>query len=146
MNADAQDADVLALQAALAGEHAAVYAYAVIAGRGDAGSSAVELAQEAYAAHRAGRDDLVRTLAARGESPVATEPGYALPFAVDGPAAARRLARLVEDRCAVLHAAVVAAATDQERALGAQALVGCAVRGLQWGAAPSAFPGVSRSG
>jgi hypothetical protein len=146
MTADPQDTDVLALQAALAGEHAAVYAYAVIAGRGAAGSSVVELAREAYAAHRAGRDDLARTLAARGESPVPTEPGYALPFPIDGSGTARRLARLVEDRCAVLHAAVVAVATGQERALGAQALVGCAVRGLQWGAAPSAFPGVGETG
>jgi hypothetical protein len=145
MIADSDDPDVLALQAALAGEHAAVYAYAAIAGRGDAGSSVVELANEAYAAHRAGRDRLVRTIAARGEAPVPTEPGYALPFALEGPGAARRLARLVEDRCGVLHAAVVAAASGQERALGAQELVECALRGVQWGADATAFPGVKES-
>lgn len=145
MTAQAERPDVAALQAALAGEHAAVYAYSVIAARVEFVPSVVGLATACYAAHRAARDRLVRTLRAGGESPDPTEPGYALPFPVEGPASARRLARLVEDRCAVLHAAVVAATTGPERARGADALVQCATRGLRWGAPPTAFPGVGGS-
>jgi hypothetical protein len=133
---------VAALQAALAGEHAAVYGYTVIGGRLDGDSAVVGLAIEAHSQHRAVRDTLVEVLLARGESPVPTEPGYQLPAPVDGSAAARALARLLEDRCGVLHAAVVATGQGDERRLAAQALRDCAVRGVGWGAAPTAFPGV----
>jgi hypothetical protein len=131
-----------ALQEALAGEHAAIYAYTVIGGRLDDDSALVRQAVESHADHRALRDVLTEVLLARGDSPVPTEAGYALPTAVDGAASARRLARLVEDRCGVLHAALVATAEAEERRLGAQALVDCALRGLRWGARPTAFPGV----
>jgi hypothetical protein len=133
---------VAALQAALAGEHAAVYAYAVIGGRLDGDSRVVQLAIETHAQHRAVRDALVEVLLGRGEQPVPTEPGYELPAPVDGAGAARALARQVEDRCGVLHAAVIATAEGAERLLAARALLDGAVRGLRWGAPPTAFPGV----
>jgi hypothetical protein len=133
---------IAALQAALAGEHAAIYGYSVIGGRFDADSGVVRLAIEAHSEHRAVRDALVEALLGREESPVPTEPGYELPAPVDGAAAARALGRLIEDRCGVLHAALVATAEGVERRLAAQALVDSAVRAVRWGAAPSAFPGV----
>ena len=134
-----------ALQGALAGEHAAIYAYTVIGGRLDDDSALVRLAIESHAAHRLVRDALNEALLARGDSPVPTEAGYELPTPVEGPASARELATLVEDRCSALHAAVVATAVGAERGLGADALVDCAVRALLWGAPPTAFPGVGNA-
>jgi hypothetical protein len=145
MTAETDDPVVAALQAALAGEHAAVYAYTVVGGRLDGDSPIVALALECHAAHRTVRDALVAAVRARAESPVPTEPGYALPFPVEGASSARALARLVEDRCAVLHATVVATASGEERRFSAEALVGCATRGLRWGAPATAFPGVGRT-
>ena len=145
MSRAAEDPVVSALQEALAGEHAAIYAYAVIGGRLDGDSAVVLQAIDSYAAHRAHRDALTAVLLARQESPVPTAPGYALPSPVEGSASARALARRVEDRCGVLHAAVVATATGDERSLGADALVACAERGFRWGAPATAFPGVGRA-
>lgn len=145
MRRAAEDPVVSALQEALAGEHAAIYAYAVIGGRLDGDSAAVQRATDSYAAHRTHRDALTEVLLARQESPVVTEPGYVLPAPVEGPASARALARRVEDRCGVLHAAVVATAIGDERRLGADALVACARRGMHWGAPATAFPGVGRA-
>ena len=139
----APDLVVAALQAALAGEHAAVYGYSVIGGRIEGASAVARLAVEGYSEHRTVRDALVEALVGRGESPVPTEPGYELPAPVDAAAAARELARLLEDRCGVLHAGLVATAEGGERRLAAQALLGSAVRAVRWGAPPTAFPGVS---
>lgn len=138
----AADPVVAALQAALAGEHAAVYGYTVIGGRLDGDSAVVRLAIAAHSQHRAVRDALVKVLLERGQSPVPTEPGYRLPAPVDGSATARALARLLEDRCGVLQAALVATAEGEERTLAAEALRDCAVRALGWGAPATAFPGV----
>jgi hypothetical protein len=134
-----------ALQAALAGEHAAVYAYSVIGGRLPGDDPVVTLALDAYAVHRSRRDALVAVLREAGATPDAAEPGYALPRPVEGPESARELGRLVEDRCSVLHAGVVATAAGDQRRLGADALVDCATRALQWGAPPTAFPGVGQA-
>lgn len=145
MRRAAEDPVVAALQEALAGEHAAVYAYAVIGGRLKDDSAVVKLAIDSYAGHRAHRDALTEVLLARRETPVPTEPGYELPSPIEGPASARALARRVEDRCGVLHAVVVGSASGDERRLGADALVSCAERGMQWGAPATAFPGVARA-
>lgn len=134
------------LQEVLAGEHAALYAYSVIAGRLDRGSSEVERALAAYDVHRDRRDTLVDRLRDLGEQPVVAEPGYALPLPVQGVESAAALARQVEDRCAVLYAALVAAAAPSsiERSLGSASLVDAATRALGWGAPPTAFPGVTQ--
>ncbi len=70
-----------ALQTALAAEHAAVY---VCGALGAQTSQSAEPAlfvavSEAYAAHRAGRDQLVARVADLGAEPVAAEPAYELP-------------------------------------------------------------------
>lgn len=136
------DPAVAALQAALAGEHAAVYAYSVLGGRLEGDSAQARLAGESYRGHRASRDALSAALRARRQSPMPTEPGYALPRPVEGVASAAYVARLVEDRCSVLHAALVTSASGHERRLGIEALISCATRGVRWQAAPTAFPGV----
>jgi len=132
------------LQQMLAGEHAAVYAYGVLGGRLAQGTPLQVQAGEAYIEHRARRDALVAMLRAAGAEPVPAEVAYALPAPVDVPAQARRVARQVEDRCAVLYASVVAAETGRTRGYAVGALVDAATRGLSWGAEPVALPGVGR--
>jgi hypothetical protein len=128
-----------ALQAALAGEHAAVYAYGVIGGRSGRGDE--RLAAAAYARHRARRDRLTAIVYRLGGRPVVAQPGYALPFAVDDRRQLQRLARLVEHRCARLYADVVPATHDATRDFAARAISDCATTALAWGGRDQAFPG-----
>lgn len=125
------------LQAALAAEHAAVFAYGVIGGvLRDSEGQAVA----GHDAHRGRRDQLLARL---GERAVAAEPAYSLPFPVTSSRQARRLARVVERRCAAVYADAVSRTTGDQRALAAEALTECAVRGLSWGADPDPFPGLN---
>jgi hypothetical protein len=125
-----------ALQEALAAEHAAVYAYGVIGGVLGATSAQTTAA---YAAHRGRRDQLTARI---GPAAVAAEPAYELPFAVSGPAQARRLAVQVERRCAEVYADVVSRTTGAARMYAARGLTECSVRALSWGADFEAFPGL----
>lgn len=125
------------LQEALSAEHAAVFAYGVIGGVLRDNN---ELAVAAHDAHRGRRDQLLSRL---GERAVPAEPAYSLPFRVDHPRQARRLARVVEQRCAAVYADVVSRTTGAERALAAEVLTECAVRALSWGADPEPFPGLN---
>ncbi|MFF5565042.1 ferritin-like domain-containing protein [Streptomyces sp. NPDC012623] len=130
-----------AAQAALAAEHAAVYGYGVVGGRiGDARRSE---ATAAYAAHRARRDALARTVRDLGGRPGAAAAAYALPFAVpDGPAAVRLAAEL-EDRVAGVYSDLVRAAEGPLRREAAGALREAAVRAVRWRGGGVAFPGLA---
>ncbi|RJK96499.1 ferritin-like domain-containing protein [Vallicoccus soli] len=135
-----EDAATAALRAAVAGEHAAVYAYGVVGAR--AGAAAADLASTGYAAHSARRDRLAAELAERGAPPELPRPAYALPSPVTGPAAAARLAALVEDRLCTAYGDLVAAAEGRLRRIGADALQDCAVRAALWRGGPvRPFPG-----
>ena len=131
-----------AMNASLAGEHAAIYAYGVIGGRLDLDSPPVEAATDAVEAHRARRDGVTALIEAGGGAPVAAEPGYLLPADVVDVGAARTTAQEVEDRCGVLYAALAATATGDLRAYAVDALIDSATRALDWGAPTSPFPGV----
>jgi hypothetical protein len=133
------------LQPCLAAEHAAVYGYGVLGGVVSAGVSDAPIAKAAvasYDAHRRRRDLLVDLITAAGDTPVAAEAAYDVPFRVAGEATARRLARLLEARCATVYARAIAATTGDVRAMTSAVLLDCAVRGARWGAAPTAFPGL----
>ncbi len=139
------------LEALLAGEHAAIYAY------GTAGAALAKLAAPAALAiavrtgldaHRAARDELADVIAAAGGTAPAPRAGYRIPFALGDVAAVVRLLLLVEDRLAVLAANAVAG--QPGRTLAADILSASAVRAarlqLAGGAAPRqvavAFPGL----
>ncbi|MFF4653466.1 ferritin-like domain-containing protein [Streptomyces sp. NPDC001380] len=131
------------MQAALAAEHAAVYGYGVVGAH--LTGARLAAARAAYDAHRALRDTLHREIAARRGTPAAAAAGYELPFPVTGPASAVRLAVLLEERLAAVHADLVAAARGPLRRTAADALCGAAVRAARWRgpAAPGpAFPGL----
>ena len=133
--------ELKAAQAALAAEHAAVYGYAVLGGRldGRRGSEATA----AYDGHRARRDALVRTVRDLGGAPVAADAAYALPFAVRDPAAAVRLAAVLEDRIAGVYSDLVRAAEGPLRREAAGALREAAVRAVRWRGTGVAFPGLA---
>lgn len=139
--------DIAALQSCLAGEHAAVYAYGVLAAVINdraRGSRPDRRATSDFVAHRQRRDALVEQITARGATPVAAQPLYELPFPVTTVASAARLARLVERRLAATYAAAAGESVAAVRALAAAGLADAAVATVSWGAAPTAFPGTMR--
>lgn len=135
---------VEALQAALAGEHAAVYVYGVLGGRVSV-SASPELAERivaAYTTHRTRRDQLTAMLRDEDAAPVPAEVSYALP----NPARTRRqltaAARVTEERCAAVYAATVGSTAGAERQWAIDALDDAAVRQLGFGGRPDVFPGL----
>jgi hypothetical protein len=135
---------LVAAQAALAAEHAAVYGYGVVGGR-IAASRETE-ATQAYDAHRSGRDALSRTVAGLGGRPVAAAAGYELPFAVADSAGAVRLAAFLEDRVAGAYGDLVRVAADALRQDAAAGLRAAAVRAVRWSGGSVAFPGLAERG
>ena len=129
-----------ALQAALAGEHAAIYAVGVAGGHlhRDQFSAAGLLLRR----HRDRRERLDALITTAGAKPVAAAAAYDLPSQVTDPTTATALIRLVEQRLAAVYGDLVEAATDTKtRAYAVQALVSCAHEQAAWGGAPTALPG-----
>ncbi|MGW0120876.1 ferritin-like domain-containing protein [Streptomyces sp. NPDC003327] len=130
-----------AAQAALAAEHAAVYGYGVVGGR--IGTERRAEARAAHEAHRARRDALRRTVRDLGGSPVVSAAAYRLPFAVDDPAGAVRLAAHLEDRVAGVYSDLVRAAEGPLRGEAAASLREAAVRAVRWRGGDVTFPGLA---
>jgi hypothetical protein len=137
----AGEAELTALQAALAAEHAAVYGYGVVGGKIGAGRR--DEARTAYDAHRARRDEWARAVRDLGGKPEAASAAYALPFAVRDAATAVRLAAELEDRVAGVYSDLVRAATGDLRSTAAEALRESAVRAVRWSGESVAFPGLA---
>ena len=133
-----------AAQAALAAEHAAVYGYGVVGGQ--AAAARKREATQAYDAHRARRDAMIRTVRDLGATPVAAAAGYALPFPVTGPAAAVRLAAYLEEHVAGAYGDLVRASLGGIRQDAASALREAAVRAVRWRGGSVAFPGLAADG
>lgn len=133
------------LAAALAAEHAAIFAYGPIGVRLTGAAAAA--ARTAEAVHRTRRDALVLRLAELGATAPPAAAAYALPFPVTDQAGALRLAVHVEDGLAAVWRAALPATTDADRRTALEALTDCAVRATQWrrsaGISPLtvAFPG-----
>jgi hypothetical protein len=124
-----------ALQAAIAGEYAAIYAYGVIGPH--LSGSARAMAQQAEAAHRNLRDSMLETLA----SAPPPRHNYALPFPVDSRATAIALAVKVEERCAALWRAAVVEANVASREQPLTELTAAALRAAAFRRAGGAMPG-----
>lgn len=127
-----------ALQAALAGEYATIYAYGRAGAllNGDQVSALTDLAT-----HRTDRDRLREWLVADGVQPQPPAPAYTLPEPVTGDVSARNLLAEVELRLIPLYSQLVAEAGDPARTAWAIRQVReCALRAQSWGAAGQAFP------
>lgn len=131
-----------ALQATLAGEHAAVYGYGIV---GAQVTSAVDLraARAGYDAHRARRAALVTLVSSNGGQPVAADPAYDVGGPVTTPGQARALAGRIEAAAAGPYADLVAAADGTLRTTAAGWLRDAAVRGSGWTGTADAFPGLT---
>ncbi len=124
-------ATIAALQAALAAEHAAVWAYGLIAAYLPAEFAGA--VAEAAMAHRARRDATERLLSDVGVEPVAAEPAYRVPAPVDGTAGALRLAVTAEtDAAQTWRSAIERSSVPRVRAAALDALTGAAVRAARW--------------
>lgn len=134
-----------ALQAALAGEHAAVYVYGVLGGRVSVSAepALADRVRAAYTQHRARRDQLDGILRAAGEQPVAAEVSYALPNPARSAGQLRSAAATVELRACGVYADVVGNTAQANRQWALDAVEDSAVRALGFGAAPEAFPGIA---
>jgi hypothetical protein len=129
-----------ALQAAIAGEHAALYGVGVAGGK--LNGSQFRAATTSYEQHRQRRDELADLLVDAGETPAAAEPAYDLPQAVTNAATARALILLIERRLAGVYGDLVESAEqDNIRAFSIQALIATAQAQLTWGGTPTVFPG-----
>jgi hypothetical protein len=130
------------VQRALRAEHAAIYAYGVIAAQ-----LAGQPRRDAAAAldeHRGRRDRLRAYVIDGGGKPAEPDPAYQLPSPVDTPVAAQALAANVERLVALAYGDLVAAATDDVRGFAARALADAAVRETGWGGQAPQFPGLVR--
>ena len=139
MTTPAPSARLAALQAALAGEHAAVWA----AGRaaGELTGAGRRAALNELDRHRDARDRLRATVASLGAAPTEAAPAYLEPFPVEGRAAARRLMAHVNTGLSAVYADLAAASPPAGRRPAAIASVEAAVRAVDWGGDAEALPG-----
>ena len=128
-----------ALQAAVAGEHAAVWASGRAAG--ELGGGRRQQALKELDVHRRERDDLSQQVSALGLQPVEAAAAYIEPFPVDSPRAGRRLMAAVNEALAATYADVAAASPPAARRAAVARSASAAVRAIEWGAEPEAFPG-----
>jgi len=127
-----------ALQSALSGQYAAIYAYGRAGGRL---STDADVALALMAEHRADRDQLRAWLVSDGEQPDPPAPAYTLPGPVASDAAARQLLATVELRLIPVLVQVLAEETDERRRTWAvRAVRRAALTAQDWGAPPQAFP------
>ncbi|MFB9378097.1 DUF4439 domain-containing protein [Kineococcus gynurae] len=135
-----------ALQQLLAAEHAACYAYGLLAGRfraaGDEPGVAAALA--GLALHRVARDDLADRIGARGADPRRAAPAYAVEVAQTAEQA-RSQAVALEQRLAVVYAAAVAD-HPADRDLAVRGLVRAARATRSFGGPIEALPGLADPG
>lgn len=132
-----------ALRSALAGEHAAVYLFALFDSRTAPGELADAL-REAYDFHRAARDLLAERLAALGDTaPPGAAPAYELPQGLGSAAGVSAAALRVERTAVATYGALVAATTGADRVRSIGWLSATAVRELRFGGEPSTLPGLA---
>jgi hypothetical protein len=124
-----------ALDNALNGEYAAIYAYGVLGPK--LSGTPRFMAQQYEAAHRAQRDSMLETL----PSPPTGEAIYSLPFPVIDGRTAIALAVEVEARCAQLWRTVVVAADSSGRQSPLTVLTNTALRAAALRRAGGAVPG-----
>ncbi len=133
------------LRAALAAEHAALFAYGRIGIHLDDAGKAQ--ARAAEVAHRARRDALVIHLDQVKAGPAPADAGYALPFPVTDAASALKLAVHVEEAVAATWRSALSGTENDIRRLAIDSYSDSAVRATRWrkiaGLTPlvSAFPG-----
>lgn len=141
--ADLSRAQQRALAAQLEGEHAAVFAYALV--RANLSGTRGRLADTIWEEHRARRDELERRLLAAGSEPPAARPAYDV-GQVRTAQEAVALAVRIERALAQLAAADVGSLSGQARVDAAGDLVAATRRVGAWTDLPEALPGQTPPG
>lgn len=136
---------IAALQAALAGEHAAVYVYGVLGGQASQSTQPklYTAIDTAYLEHRRRRDHLTQLIVGRDEDPVPSAVAYRLPNAAATAQQLRAAAATIERRCTAVYGQLIESTSGPDRRWAITALRGCALRGLAFGAPPRDFPGLN---
>jgi hypothetical protein len=130
---------VVALQAVLAAENAAIFGYGVA---GAYLSGAQRAAATAFwNDHRSAGDTLAAMLRARGAQPAAADDVYKLPFPVHTAHDAISLAIFLEDGVTAAYLGLVAGGGTGLRGFGAKAMQDSAVRSSYWRGSSQTFPG-----
>lgn len=129
------------LQRWLALEHEAVWLTSLVAGRF---ATLTDAARDTLRRHEHTRDALVGQVAAAGATPVGPQPSYGVPpTSLEG--ARRRLADLADRLCAAIVPLVTLGA-PRDRRTAVEALRTSALEAVAWGGAPTALPGLPRTG
>ncbi|MFI0423800.1 ferritin-like domain-containing protein [Spongiactinospora sp. 9N601] len=128
------------LQQTLAAEHAAVYAYGLIAARTT--GSLRSAATTAYNAHRARRDQLRVMIRERGAAPREAAASYAVPVTPGSAAEATRLAVHVEEGVTAAYLQLAATAEVAVRERAALAMQESVIRAYGFRAEIPALPGL----
>lgn len=137
-----EETEVEALQSTLAGVHAALWGYGLVASRlrDTADEAAADTGYTDYQRLRNRLDAMIRR---RDAAPTAAEAGYDLPFDVTDEASARRLAVHIEEGCAPLLGHLVTATENPDLVnFAATQLAALTQRRVRLGAEPDAFPGL----
>jgi hypothetical protein len=136
-------AELDALQATLAAEHAAVYVYGLLGSRtSETAEPALYLAlRAAYEAHRDRRDTLIGEIAAKSATPTPAAPAYTPPAGLDTTDGRYQAALTLEQGCASTYAALVGATTGATRTEAIGFLNDAAARELSFRGTPEIFPG-----
>ena len=133
-------AELQALQAALAAEHAAVYGYGVSGAMLTGADNAA--ARGDWESHMTARDTLQAMITKLGATPVAASAAYELPFTVRDARSARRLAAAIEEGVTQAYLGLVAVTNKTLRTFGALAMLPPADRAVAWRGSTVAFPGM----
>lgn len=144
----AEVTEVESLQTTLAGEHAAVHVFGVLAAQtSETGQPKLWSALDAaYDWHRDARDELVARITAAHATPVAAAPSYRLPNAVASPDQVTRAALVTEQRVTDTYGTLVAETTGRVRRWAIRSLDESAVRQLRFRGRPEIFPGTGGLG
>lgn len=134
-----------ALQATLAGEHAALYTYAVLGARCSQSEQPALFKDldDAFRMHRRRRDGVSELVRRHHGEPVAAEVSYALPGPLASAAQLTKAALQVEHRLAVVYGQLVASTSGSDRRWAIEALEDCAVRQIAFRGTPETFPGTT---
>jgi len=124
-------AEIEGLQAALRGEHSAIWGYGVVGAA--VSPEARQSVRDVDAAHRAGRDELADMIRLQGADPDPAEASYELPFPVADAAGGLRLAAFLEAGVAQGYAyALSQSDTQLAKTFSLAALIDAALRQTYW--------------
>ncbi|HSO04278.1 MAG TPA: DUF4439 domain-containing protein, partial [Candidatus Limnocylindrales bacterium] len=91
--------------------------------------------------HRRARDELRRQVRSLGAEPVEAAAAYVEPFPIEGASGGRQLMAHINTALAATYADVAAASGPAARGDAVARSSAAALRALDWGAEPEAFPG-----